>query len=52
VKEERIKMAQLSRLFDTFNTDGTKSGKPRVTQFVLLELKINKHMENKILIQI
>lgn len=52
VKEERIKMAQLSRLFDNFNTDGTKSGKHRVTQFVPLELEINEHIENKILIQI
>ena len=39
-------MAQLSRLFDTFNIDRTKNGKPGVTQFVLLELEINEHIEN------
>ena len=47
MKEERIKMAQLSRLFDTFNTNGTKIEKPKVTQFVPLELEINEHIENK-----
>jgi len=40
------KTASLLRLFNTFNLDGTKSGKHIVTQFVSLKLKINKYIKN------
>jgi len=43
VKKERIKTELMDRSFEVFNTDRTKNGK--VTRFVLLELKINRHME-------
>jgi len=43
VKEEHIETEPLSRLFEVFNVDKTKSGE--VTWFVLLELEINKHIE-------
>ena len=39
-------MALLSRLFNTFNIDGTRSRNHKVTQFVPLKLEINGHMEN------
>jgi len=39
-------MAPLSRPFNIFNIDGTRSESYRVTWFVLLELKINRHIEN------
>ena len=36
----------LSRLFNTFNTDRTRSGNYKVTYFVLLKIEINGHTEN------
>ena len=39
-------MALLSRLFNTFNIDGTRSRNHKVTQFVPLKLEINGHIEN------
>ena len=39
-------MALLSRLFNTFNIDRTRSRNHKVTQFVSLKLEINGHMEN------
>jgi len=36
----------LSRLFNTFNTDRTRSGNYRVTYFALLKIEINGHTEN------
>jgi len=43
VKEEQIKTEPLSRLFEVFNVDKTKSGE--VIWFALLELEINRHIE-------
>jgi len=39
-------MILLPKLFNIFNVDKTRSKNHRVTQFVLLELEINKHIEN------
>jgi len=46
VKEEQIKTVLLSKPFNNFNADGTRSGNHRVTQFTQLELEINGHTEN------
>ena len=43
VKEERIKMEPMDRLFEVFNTDGIKNGE--VTWFAPLEVEINRHKE-------
>jgi len=43
VKGEKIKTKPMNRSFKVFNADGTKNGE--VTQFVLLEVKINEHKE-------
>jgi len=43
VKEEKIKMEPMDRLFEVFNTDRTKNGE--VTQFTLLKVEINRHKE-------
>jgi len=43
VKEKQIKTEPLSRLFEVFNIDKTKSGE--VIWFVLLELEINRNIE-------
>ena len=43
VKKERIKTKLIERSFEVFNIDGTKNRE--VTQFVLLEVKINRHKE-------
>ena len=43
VKEERIKTEPMKRLFKVFNADGMKNGE--VTQFVPLEIEINRHKE-------
>ena len=39
-------MAPLSRPFDTFNIDRTRSGNYKVTQFIPLETEINRYIEN------
>ena len=44
VKKERIKTEPIDRSFEVFNVDRTKNGE--VTQFVPLELEINKHKEH------
>ena len=49
VKKEWVKTELINRLFEVFNGDETKNGK--VTRFVLLELKINKHIE-RIMLQL
>ena len=41
VKEEKIKIKPINRLFKMFNTDKTKNRK--VTRFASLKLEINKH---------
>ena len=41
VREERIKTEPMDRSFKVFNADRTKNGE--VTQFVLLEVEINRH---------
>jgi len=43
VKEEKIKTEPMERSFKVFNVDGTKNGE--ITQFALLEVKINEHKE-------
>jgi len=43
VKEEKIKIKPIDRLFKVSNTDGTKNGE--VIIFVLLELEINRYMK-------
>ena len=43
IKEERIKTETMERLFEVFNVDRMKNGK--VTQFVPLEVEINKYKE-------
>ena len=43
VKEEKIKTESIDGSFEVFNTDKTKNGE--VTQFALLEVKINGHKE-------
>jgi len=43
VKEERIKTEPMERSFKVFNADGTKNKK--ATQFVLLEVEINRYKE-------
>jgi len=43
VKEEKIKIKPIDRLFKVFNTDGTKNGEVMI--FVLLELEINRYMK-------
>ena len=43
VKEEKIKMEPMDRLFEVFNADRTKNGE--VTQFASLEVEINRHKE-------
>jgi len=43
VKEEKIKTEPMERSFKFFNADGIKNGE--VTQFVLLEVEINKYKE-------
>ena len=44
VKEEQIKIELLPKSFEFFNTDRTKNRK--VTQFVSLELEINRYIKN------
>jgi len=41
VKEEKIKIKLMDRLFKVFNADETKNGE--VKRFALLELKINEY---------
>ena len=43
VKEEKIKTEPMDRSFKVFNIDGMKNGE--VTQFALLEVKINRYKE-------
>ena len=43
VKEEKIKMESMDRLFEVFNADRTKNGE--VTQFAPLEVEINRYKE-------
>ena len=43
VKEEKIKIELIDKLFEVFNTDRTKNGE--VTWFTLLELEINGYKE-------
>ena len=43
VKKEKIKTEPMDRLFEVFNVDKTKN--KEVTQFVLLELEINRYIE-------
>ena len=43
VKEEKIKTEPIDRSFKVFNVNRTKNGE--VTQFVPLEVKINRHKE-------
>ena len=43
VKEEKIKIKPMNRLFKVFNADGTKNGE--VTRFALLEVEINGYKE-------
>ena len=43
VKEEKIKIESINRLFEIFNIDGTKNRE--VIQFVLLEVEINGYKE-------
>ena len=41
MKEERIKMESMNRLFKVFNVDKTKNGE--VTQYIPMEAKINRY---------
>ena len=43
VKNEKIKIKPIDRLFEVFNVDRTKNGE--VTQVALLEVEINGHKE-------
>jgi len=43
MKEEKMKIEPIDRLFKIFNTNRTKNGK--VTRFAPLKLEINRHME-------
>ena len=43
VKNEKIKIEPIDRLFEVFNIDRTKNGE--VTQFALLKVEINEHKE-------
>ena len=52
MKEKWIKIILLPKLFNIFNVDKTRSKNHRVTQFVLLELEINKHIENIVVINL
>jgi len=44
MKEEKIKIKLMDRLFKVFNTDETKNGEDK--RFTLLELKINRYKEH------
>ena len=46
VKKEQIKIILLSRPFNIFNIDRTRSGNYKATQFILLELEIKEYTEN------
>ena len=44
VKEEKIKIELMEKLFKVFNPDGTKNGE--VTWFVPLGIEINRHKKH------
>jgi len=46
VKEKWIKIVLLPKIFNIFNVNKTRSKSYRVTQFILSELEMNKHIEN------
>jgi len=45
VEEKRISTKSLLRLFNVYNSDGSRNGEKTIREFVPLEINLNRHIE-------